>query len=584
MAQTGSDPSIRSNALWGRGGRRAGVAVVATICALVAPTAAAADDGHGRDGDTGAYLEPSLASAIVANPSGTFDVILEGDRKGGTPGFVKKALAGYTVTRKFRSIDGVEATLTGKQIQTLSHVDGVTAIVANDSVKPSSVALPYANSQKWAWVSHAPVDWNQTALSLSAPTIAVIDSGVDSSLAGIGTRLLGQVSLYSGTATNSPGDGYGHGTFVSSIAAGSADFAGVAPNANLLSLDVIADDGSATIGDVINACDWILANKATYNIKVANMSIQGSARASVFFDPLDQAVESLWLNGVTVVTAVGNYGQNGASTEVSYAPGNDPFVISVGASDIMDTVSTSDDVVAPWSAWGYTADAFTKPDLAAPGRYIIGSVPSGSGLAVERPDHVVGTNLMQLSGTSFSSPQVAGAAALILARHPDWTPDKVKGALEVSAQATPAATSRSLGVGELDIARARAVINPPNPNAGLDQYLGTNASGAPVFNASAWQTAAKSNAAWNNAAWSDAAWSDAAWGSAAWGSAAWGSAAWSDAAWSNAAWGSAATGSAAWSDAYVTDIGLPATAMTDAQITSVEQQLGIVDAIADPTA
>ena len=111
---------------------------------------------------------------------------------------------------------------------------------------------------------------------------------------------------------NSSGDGYGHGTFVASIAAGQASgFAGVAPNANLVSIDVMNDQGEATVADVIAACDWILQNKAEDNIRVANFSLHAENPASLFFDPLDQAVEKLWLNGVVVVTAAGNYAVNG---------------------------------------------------------------------------------------------------------------------------------------------------------------------------------------------------------------------------------------------------------------------------------
>src|SRR5213082_3603322 len=106
LASTGSDRSTRSNALRGRGGRRAGAAIVSSVCALAAATAAAAAPGISAQAK-GAFVQPSLASAALAKPNGSFDVIIEGDRKGGTPGFVKKALSGVTVKRQFRSIDGV---------------------------------------------------------------------------------------------------------------------------------------------------------------------------------------------------------------------------------------------------------------------------------------------------------------------------------------------------------------------------------------------------------------------------------------------------------------------------------------------
>ena len=94
------------------------------------------------------------------------------------------------------------------------------------------------------------------------------------------------------------------------------------------------DQGKGTVSDVIRACDWILANKATYNIQVANFSLHSASKASVMFDPLDQAVEKLWLNGVVVVAAAGNYGTGPTPSGVLFAPGNDPFVITVGATDI----------------------------------------------------------------------------------------------------------------------------------------------------------------------------------------------------------------------------------------------------------
>ena len=124
------------------------------------------------------------------------------------------------------------------------------------------------------------------------------------------------------------------------------------------------------------------------------------------------------------------------------------------------------------SAYGYTADGFAKPDLAAPGRYMIGPVPASSTLPMTRPDHVTAPGYMQLSGTSFAAPVVAAAAATLMAQHPSWTPDQVKGALMVTSTPEPKAPKGSLGVGEINIAAARGrVKNPPNPNAGLNKYL-----------------------------------------------------------------------------------------------------------------
>src|SRR4029079_15791241 len=206
-----------------------------------------------------------------------------------------------------------------------------------------------------------------------------------------------------------------------------------APTAKLVSIDVMDDQGMARTSDVIGACDWIMANKAQYGIKVANFSLHSSVANSFMYDPLDKAVEKLWFNGVTVVVAAGNYGYPDRPSGVPFAPGNDPFVITVGATDTGKSMSTFDDTTAPWSAYGYTLDGFAKPDVSAPGRYIIGPVPPSATLYSERSDHIASPGYMELSGTSFSAPIVSGLAALILGRHPEYSPDQVKGALLAGA-------------------------------------------------------------------------------------------------------------------------------------------------------
>ncbi|MBA3346927.1 MAG: response regulator [Actinobacteria bacterium] len=97
-------------------------------------------------------------------------------------------------------------------------------------------------------------------------------------------------------------------------------------------------------------------------------------------------------------------------------------------------------------------------------------MPAGSTLPTALPDRVVAPGYMWMSGTSFAAPIVSGAAAELLARHPDWTPDQVKGALMPTARAVPGADALSAGVGEIDAGAAAAVVDSPNPNENL--YVG----------------------------------------------------------------------------------------------------------------
>src|SRR5207237_8348288 len=110
-------------------------------------------------------------------------------------------------------------------------------------------------------------------------------------------RVSASVNLTTRTP-NSPGDGRGHGTFVAGIAAGgAAGYAGAAPNAKLVSIDVMDDNGGASTSDVIAACKWILANKDKYNIRIANFSLHSSYARNFTRDPLAQPVGRLWVTG-----------------------------------------------------------------------------------------------------------------------------------------------------------------------------------------------------------------------------------------------------------------------------------------------
>jgi serine protease AprX len=540
-----SKSETRSSALWGKGGRGF-VATFALAIALAAPAAYADDSASFK-----AYTTPGLIAAAQANPKGTFDVVLMGNDR--PSGWFTKQIAGFNsakakVRRQYTSISGVAARLTGSQVLTLArngHVDSITS--------DAPVALAgLSNKQRWPFVSGVQKFW-ANGTSAATPTIAVVDSGIDASRSDFGGRVVAQVNLTS-LAGNSPGDGRGHGTFVAGIAAGSgADYAGAAPASKLVSLDVMDDNGMAMTRDVIAAADWILANKDKYGIRVVNFSLHSSQPNSIMFDPLDKAVERLWFAGVTVVAAAGNYGISGQPSGVPFAPGNDPFVITVGADDVDGSVSTMDDVAAPWSAYGYTLDGFAKPDIAAPGRFIVGPVPVASTLVTERPASVVAPGYMQLSGTSFAAPIVAGAAAQILAAHPGWTPDQVKGALMLTASRTPSAAPLSEGVGIVDAAKAVALTSAPNANLGLTRFVVSDGAGGLVFDSASWASTAKANASWASASWSDASWASASWSSASWASASWASASWASASWSDASWSDASWSDASWASVSYAD-------------------------------
>jgi serine protease AprX len=508
--------------------------VTAFVCALalLAPLPASADSPQQ------AFVPRTLLQAAQNEPGRTFSVIVQG-RQGRSTDVVAddvRAEVGASrgqsggIRRRFASISGVASDLTGSEIVKLAGRPNIRAITQDAPVRLTDLQSTYTSDQLWPYASGVAKFWRPaTAGGLRAPTIAIIDSGVDASMPDLGSRVQ-QVTLTQ-QAPNSPGDGRGHGTFVASIAAGeAADHAGAVPNAEVVSLDVIDDHGMALTSDVVAAADWIYEHKDETGIRVANFSLNGTVPSSFQFDPVDKAVEKLWLSGVVVVAAAGNYAVDGQPSGVRFAPANDPFVITVGATDVVGTLSASDDVSAPWSAYGYTLDGFAKPDIGAPGRYMVGAAPAGSTLALERPDQIVAPGYMQLSGTSFAAPVVAGAAAYLLAVHPSWSPNQVKAALISTADAT-AARPGSSGAGSINAAEAVELDDPPDGNAPLTRFVVADPSGGPtpVFDADAWAQAAAADPAWSDAYWGSAYWGSAYWGSAYWGSAYWGSAASADA-------------------------------------------------------
>jgi serine protease AprX len=399
----------------------------------------------------------------------------------------------------------------------------------------------------------------------NAPTIAIVDSGLQADRTDFAGRVVANVDFTTIGNNTTPGDGRGHGTFVAGIAAGAAaGYAGAAPSAKIAALDVMNDAGVALTSDVIAACGWILANKNQYNIRVANFSLHSARPSNFTWDPLDRAVEKLWFGGVTVVAAAGNYGVAGGPSRVMYAPGNDPFVITVGAVDLGGTVGVGNDTTPAWSAYGYTYDGFWKPEIGAPGRYMVGPVPAASTLASEKAANVTAPGYIQLSGTSFASPAAAGAAAQLIARNPSLTPGQVKGALMLTAKVPPKAPGGSVGRGEINADQAALVTNPSNADAALDRFLMPDPAGgsAPVFNAVAWSDAAKAAVSWDAVAWSDVAWSDVSWSNVSWNDVAWSDVSWLDVSAADVSWNDVSWNDVSYEDAAEGDAAADASAYT----------------------
>ncbi len=539
-----------------------------------------------RNPDPTTYLDPLLEAKAHTTPNALVNVIIQSnDGTSNAENAFQAAGNGdaygnsESMKRRLRLVGSVSATMKARRVLVLARRPGLT-ITSDARVKLD--AAPSSN-QVWPTAEALRPLWPDTERYRSTtPTIAIVDSGIDKNRADFdgGARVVAD-QVITQLLPNSPGDGRGHGTFVAGIAAGSgANYGGAAPGAKLVSLDVMDDNGMARTSDVIAAAQWIYEHKDQYNIRVANFSLHSTVPSNFTKDPLDKAVEKLWLGGVTVVAAAGNYGNADGPSGVMFAPGNDPFVITVGAVDLDGSVRVWNHDVPFWSAYGYTYDGFRKPEISAAGRYMVGPIPANATLLAEKPENAVGTGYMRLSGTSFAAPVVAGAAAQILARHPSWTPDQVKGALMKAARYVPDAPPGSAGVGEVNAYRAVNVSRAPNPNLALDAYLMPDPAGGgtPVFDAASWSDAAQGDHSWDAASWSDASWSDVSWTDVSWSDVSWSDVTWSDVTWSDVL----AMADVTWEDAADGEVDPPEgtpTAMTPEEEAAAEADpdLGLTD-------
>jgi serine protease AprX len=181
----------------------------------------------------------------------------------------------------------------------------------------------------------------------------VLDTGIDR-LPDFGNRIIGGVDL-SGEG-NPFQDNYGHGTFVAGLVAGNGAsshgmYTGEAPGANLVAVKVAGASGVTDVATVINGINWVVAHRGQYGIKVLNMSLGAIPTASSVVNPLDQAVETAWQAGITVIISAGNAGPfNGTIL----SPGDDPLAITVGALDDNGTAGAADDMATTFSSVGPT--------------------------------------------------------------------------------------------------------------------------------------------------------------------------------------------------------------------------------------
>ncbi len=264
---------------------------------------------------------------------------------------------------------------------------------------------------------------DKTELTGKGVCVGVIDTGIaphfDFYLAQ--KRVAGFIDFVSGEKY--PYDDNGHGTFVSGVLAGGGNssvgkYSGIAPQSKIYSLKALDKNGEAYSNKILDAMEWIFDNHKKKNIRVVCMSF-GSEPLG-YNDPIMVGAESLWKDGVVVVSAAGN---SGPEYQTIKSPGVSTKIITVGGFD--DNRFSEKDYdkslfeVAEFSSRGPAFNRF-KPDVVAPAVDITSCDRHGG--------------YTRLSGTSVATPMIAGLSCLIIEKYPSITPDQVKRMLISNAE------------------------------------------------------------------------------------------------------------------------------------------------------
>ena len=391
-------------------------------------------------------LNPSLAALAERSPNQRVEVIVQlnpGTTRADAAPLVREL--GGKVTRDLHIINAVAAKLPAAGARELASRPEIRAVSPNAGTKPQAVGDGLATSYNASIQS--PHLWNNYGGSGRGVGVAVVDTGIAGDVPDFRISSTDKRSRVIGSAVVHPdattaADRYGHGTHVAGIIAGDSrnrdegdplknKYMGVAPKANLVSVKVSDDEGNATVLDVIAGIQFAVDHKAEYNIRVLNLSLESTATESYKTDPLDAAVEAAWFKGIFVVAAAGNRGPGGDA--VHHAPGNDPYIVTVGAVDDNGTKEISDDAPTSWSSRGTTQDGFSKPDIYAPGAKIVSNLAPGSKYTQLCEECVSGGGeYIRAGGTSMAAPMVAGAAAIGFQLDPSLSPNRIKALLRDS--------------------------------------------------------------------------------------------------------------------------------------------------------
>jgi serine protease AprX len=572
---------------------------IAIILTSALATVLAATPIHAGSLATAAKLDPALL-ASTSSPALVSVIVREAmPASDGAEGLVRSE--GGRIVHELPIIGGFSARLPGTGLGRLASSPAVSAVWRDGLVRVSSITEDLNRREaNTVWQQVTKLDAvRKLGYDGAGVTVALVDTGVQD-LPDLAGRIIAKVDF---TPDHDGIDYFGHGTHMAGIIAGNGvmskgTWKGVAPKANLVSVKVAGADGSTDVSIVIAGLQWVYTHRAEYNIRVLNLSFGTDSRQPYLVDPLDYAVEQLWLSGVFVAAASGNRGPDGQTVN---KPGDDPFIETVGAADLKNTMTTGDDALAPFSSRGPTQDAVTKPEIVAPGVTIVSLRAVGSAIDSAYPSARIGDAYFKGTGTSQAAAVVSGLAALMFQANGAMSPDvakatmnrtavsilsgkfgpgtgllDAKGAVDKAVKGTymrsPANVGLvpSTGTGSLELSRGslRAYTDLAGDGLGAEDAdgemdklsgemdalgnswtnLGWTSIGpgplGPVnlgwanlgWSASAWSQSGSAGTGWTDPAWSGTAWTNVGWDNMGWENVGWENIGWDNIGWDNVGW------------------------------------------------
>jgi serine protease AprX len=473
---------------------------------------------------------------------------------------------GGTVDRQLPIVDGFSATIPARAIANLAPDPNLRSLTKNRLGKFEVIsydeddigsATPKSTGATKLW---AETDYG------SGVGIAVIDTGISpmNDFTKNGYRIVHGPDL---SGENNLLDSYGHGTVMAGVIAGdgydsqtitAGAHVGSAPKAHLISIKVAGANGVTDVSTVLAAMHWVASYRDQFNIRVMNLSWGTAGTQSYKVDPLNYAVQRLWQLGIVPIIAAGN---SGSQAYTVTKPGDDPFAITVGAYNDKQNTDLADDNIPEWSSRGPTkVDNLTKPDLVAPGRYIISTRAYKSTIESQFPKALYAPSYIRGSGSSQAAAAVSGAAALLIKKKPHLSPGQVKHALMSTASKIGSYTANTQGAGRLHIDKAAALADPiphanqtTQPSTGLGEieksrggiHVQTDCNGDGVADViegeitvqcAPWDGTSWTGTSWTGTSWTGTSWTGASFNGTSWTGTSWTGTSWTGGSWTGTSW------------------------------------------------